>query len=253
MTRELLGPKTLEGLKAFQVDTVEYVFERMYGKDPVHKFLVADEVGLGKTLVARGMIAKVIDYQRAAGVKRIDIVYICSSADIAQQNVAKLNVTGQKVFTKNRSGENGSINMTWLGRRFLFVRDPAWTSKFGPAVVEGNGFIEYPILADRQDGTPAGRVIAALTAHYARTLAKCPRSALLEAFGLSLKAKWVETSVLAPTVDAMVKRGQVLTAVEKNSALYWLPGQFPPALVQIDGGRPATQTAVDDASDALFG
>ena len=90
----------MEGLKAFQVDTVEYVFERMYGKDPVHKFLVADEVGLGKTLVARGLIAKVIDYQRAAGVKRIDIVYICSSADIAQQNVAKLNVTGQKVFSR---------------------------------------------------------------------------------------------------------------------------------------------------------
>ena len=100
MKHELLGPKTLEGLKAFQVDTVEYVFERMYGKDPVHKFLVADEVGLGKTLVARGVIAKVIDYQRAAGVKRIDVVYICSSADIAQQNVAKLNVTGQKVFSR---------------------------------------------------------------------------------------------------------------------------------------------------------
>ena len=101
MTRELLGPRTMEGLKAFQVDTVEYVFERMYGKDPVHKFLVADEVGLGKTLVARGVIAKVIDFQRAAGVKRIDIVYICSSADIAQQNVAKLNVTGQKVFSRS--------------------------------------------------------------------------------------------------------------------------------------------------------
>ncbi len=100
MRRAPLGPKTLEGLKAFQVDTVEYVFERMYGKDPVHRFLVADEVGLGKTLVARGLIAKAIDYQRAAGVKRIDIVYICSSADIAQQNIAKLNVTGQKVFSR---------------------------------------------------------------------------------------------------------------------------------------------------------
>ena len=73
----------------------------MYGTDPVHRFLVADEVGLGKTLVARGVIAKVIDYLRAAGVKRIDIVYICSSADIAQQNVAKLNVTDQKVFSRS--------------------------------------------------------------------------------------------------------------------------------------------------------
>ncbi len=87
-------------LKAFQRDTVKYVFDRMYGRDPVHRFLVADEVGLGKTLVARGVIAKVIDHQRAGGVKRIDIVYICSSADIAQQNIAKLNVTGQQVYSR---------------------------------------------------------------------------------------------------------------------------------------------------------
>ena len=100
MKPALLGPKTMTELKAFQRDTVNYVFDRMYGPDPVHRFLVADEVGLGKTLVARGVIAKVIDYQRAAGVKRIDIVYICSSADIAQQNVAKLNVTGQKVYSR---------------------------------------------------------------------------------------------------------------------------------------------------------
>ena len=100
MKHELLAPRTLEGLKAFQKDTVEYVFDRMYGDDPVHRFLVADEVGLGKTLVARGLVAKVIDYQRAAGVKRIDVVYICSNADIAQQNIGKLNVTGQKVFSR---------------------------------------------------------------------------------------------------------------------------------------------------------
>ena len=101
MTRALLGPVIMEGLKSFQRDTVEYVFRRMYlDKEPAHRFLVADEVGLGKTLVARGLIAKVIDYQRAAGVKRIDVVYICSSADIAQQNIAKLNVTGQKVFSR---------------------------------------------------------------------------------------------------------------------------------------------------------
>ena len=32
--------------------------------DLVHRFLVADEVGLGKTLVARGVIAKAIDHLR---------------------------------------------------------------------------------------------------------------------------------------------------------------------------------------------
>jgi hypothetical protein len=100
MRPEPLAPKTMAGLKAFQRDTVDYVFDRMYGADPVHRFLVADEVGLGKTLVARGLIARVIDHLRAGRRRRIDIVYICSSADIAQQNVAKLNVTGRKVFSR---------------------------------------------------------------------------------------------------------------------------------------------------------
>jgi hypothetical protein len=101
VTRKQYGPGIMEGLKGFQRDTVEYVFGRMYlDSNPVHRFLVADEVGLGKTMVARGVIAKMIDHQRARGVKRIDVVYICSSADIAQQNTEKLNVTGRPVFQR---------------------------------------------------------------------------------------------------------------------------------------------------------
>ncbi|HLW61181.1 MAG TPA: helicase-related protein [bacterium] len=56
---------------------------------------MADEVGLGKTLVARGVIAKAIDHLWGR-VPRIDIVYICSSAEIARQNINRLNVTGQE-------------------------------------------------------------------------------------------------------------------------------------------------------------
>ena len=63
--------------------------------DPTHRLLIADEVGLGKTMVARGLIAKVIDHLLEK-VKRIDIVYICSNGDIARQNVRKLNVTGRE-------------------------------------------------------------------------------------------------------------------------------------------------------------
>ena len=52
----------LSGLKGFQRDTVEYAFERLYlAPDSTRRFLVADEVGLGKTLVARGVIAKAIE------------------------------------------------------------------------------------------------------------------------------------------------------------------------------------------------
>lgn len=88
-------------LKDFQRDTVEYVFRRMYlDADYTTRFLVADEVGLGKTLVARGLIAKTIDYLRDRdATRRIDIVYVCSNTDIARQNITKLNVTGRKDFT----------------------------------------------------------------------------------------------------------------------------------------------------------
>jgi RecG-like helicase len=52
----------LAGLKDFQRRTVDYVFERLYGQNPTSRFLIADEVGLGKTLVARGIIARTIEH-----------------------------------------------------------------------------------------------------------------------------------------------------------------------------------------------
>jgi hypothetical protein len=83
----------LASLKDFQRSTVNYVFERFYGEDPTPRFLVADEVGLGKTLVARGVVARMIDHLWSKG-DRIDIVYICSNADIARQNIKRLGIPG---------------------------------------------------------------------------------------------------------------------------------------------------------------
>ncbi|MEN3284727.1 MAG: hypothetical protein V7607_5867 [Solirubrobacteraceae bacterium] len=79
----------LAQLKDFQQATVERVFERLYGADGTRRFLLADEVGLGKTLVAKGLIAKAIDHMWD-DVDRIDIIYICSNADIARQNLTRL-------------------------------------------------------------------------------------------------------------------------------------------------------------------
>ncbi len=87
----------LGGLKDFQRRTVEYVFKRLYcDSRPTKRFLVADEVGLGKTLVARGIIAKTVRHLQQQGEKRIDILYICSNVTIAQQNLNRLNVTEQE-------------------------------------------------------------------------------------------------------------------------------------------------------------
>ncbi len=88
----------LDGLKDFQRSTARYVYERMYDEiDPALRFLVADEVGLGKTLVARGVIAQVLAHLANVGDKRHDIVYVCSNQAIASQNLRKLNPTDTDV------------------------------------------------------------------------------------------------------------------------------------------------------------
>jgi hypothetical protein len=85
------GSSVLRGLKDFQRRTVEHVDRAMF-EGGQRRFLVADEVGLGKTLVARGLVAKTIEHLQAQGVKRIDVVYICSNQEIARQNLRRLNV-----------------------------------------------------------------------------------------------------------------------------------------------------------------
>src|SRR5688500_1437465 len=88
--------RILGGLKDFQRATVEHVFRRMYlDADTAHRFLVADAVGLGKTMVARGVIACALDHLWDR-VPRLDVVYVCSNGDIARQNVASLNVLGHR-------------------------------------------------------------------------------------------------------------------------------------------------------------
>jgi hypothetical protein len=81
----------LADLKDFQRRTAVWAFRRMFdAEDPALRFLVADEVGLGKTHVAKGVIAQVIDHLRRSGDARYDIVYVCSNAAIARQNLRKL-------------------------------------------------------------------------------------------------------------------------------------------------------------------
>ena len=88
-------PRTvLAQLKGFQRDAFEYAFHRLYeAEDSTSRFLVADEVGLGKTLIAKGIVAKAIDHLWDR-VGRIDVIYICSNLAIAKQNVRRLNLSG---------------------------------------------------------------------------------------------------------------------------------------------------------------
>jgi len=83
----------MKSLKDFQRASANRIMQRMYlDKKPTKRFLLADEVGLGKTHVVRGVIAKSINHLLDVGIDRVDVVYICSNADIARQNITKINV-----------------------------------------------------------------------------------------------------------------------------------------------------------------
>ena len=86
--------EALEGLKDFQLKTVDYVFEQLYVKNR-NKMLIADEVGLGKTIVAKGIIARAFKtFKPRLNKRSFNIIYICSNQILAKQNLKKLNFTG---------------------------------------------------------------------------------------------------------------------------------------------------------------
>ena len=89
---------TAPSLSDFQQATAQHAFRRLYRDlDSTRRFLVADETGLGKTHVAKEVIALAVEHlQQVDHVHRIDIVYVCSNAEIAAQNIRKLNITGSE-------------------------------------------------------------------------------------------------------------------------------------------------------------
>ena len=82
-------------LSGFQRATAQHAFRRLYhDQGSTRRFLVADETGLGKTHVAKEIISLAVSHlQQDDCVERIDVVYVCSNAEIAAQNIRKLNIT----------------------------------------------------------------------------------------------------------------------------------------------------------------
>ena len=84
--------QSLDSLKDFQRATVDVVYDRLFNSDQ-SRMLVADEVGLGKTIVAKGIIARQLKKRVEAGDQRpLKVTYICSNQIIARENVRKLDI-----------------------------------------------------------------------------------------------------------------------------------------------------------------
>lgn len=86
---ESIASTVMAGLKDFQKATVNRVIQ-LY-QNGQRRVLVSDEVGLGKTLVARGTIAEFARLRKNED-NLIKVVYVCSNAAIAEQNLSKLRI-----------------------------------------------------------------------------------------------------------------------------------------------------------------
>lgn len=90
---EQIEKNIMSGLKDFQRATVNRI-EELYRAGQM-RVLVSDEVGLGKTLIARGTVAKLAKMQKEQGDTLVKVVYICSNASIAEQNLNKLRISSE--------------------------------------------------------------------------------------------------------------------------------------------------------------
>ncbi len=87
--------------KDFQKATAERILH-IY-KDIGHRrVLLADEVGLGKTFVARQVISLVREWRKNEKDDFFRVVYICSNANIANQNIEKLGVGNKMNISESR-------------------------------------------------------------------------------------------------------------------------------------------------------
>ena len=90
---------TFDSLKDFQKKTVERV-SSLYENNQ-NRVLVADEVGLGKTMIAKGVIAKLAQIRIKEGDDLFKVVYVCSNQAIARQNIKTLDIVSMLPQFKN--------------------------------------------------------------------------------------------------------------------------------------------------------
>ena len=97
-------------LKDFQQKTVDHIID-MYVNKGTSRFLVSDEVGLGKTMIARGVLSKLAEECAKKGKTEFNAVYFCSNANIIMQNLRKLYFCNEMKLSKKTSANDLRITM----------------------------------------------------------------------------------------------------------------------------------------------
>jgi len=115
----------------FQQCTAAWAIERLFGKEnraPASRALIADEVGLGKTHIAK----HVCDHVRALHPhKDIQIVYMTSSLDICSQNRKTLSHSRAELVTADRITLLHAFKRTERSRVTIFSMTPGTSIQIG--------------------------------------------------------------------------------------------------------------------------
>ena len=88
-------------IKDFQCATAERILH-IYKNLGHRRVLLADEVGLGKTYVAKQVINLIREWHKQEQDDFFKVVYICSNANIADQNIEKLGVDNRMSISESR-------------------------------------------------------------------------------------------------------------------------------------------------------
>ncbi len=123
-------------LKQFQKNTVGAALAGLKREQGPRRFLVADEVGLGKTMVARGVIAALLKEGRGS----LRVFYLASGGRIGSQNAGRLKPEGENgpsavdrlgmMHQQNRIHRNGLQLFTLTPETSFRIRGPgAWKER----------------------------------------------------------------------------------------------------------------------------
>lgn len=85
----------------FQKATASRIL-KLFKQHGQNRVLLADEVGLGKTIIAKEVIQRVSKWHKESGDDHFKVIYICSNINIAKQNSKKLGVSDQLTVSDSR-------------------------------------------------------------------------------------------------------------------------------------------------------
>ena len=138
----------MDELKDFQKATVERI-DYLY-RNGQKRVLVSDEVGLGKTLVARGTIAKFANLRKEEKDDFVKVVYICSNSAIAEQNLDKLRLVKEidveNVNTSRLSMQHLNIFMEENNKKNKYIQLIPLTPNTSFKITNSGGIVEERAL-----------------------------------------------------------------------------------------------------------